>query len=113
MPREQLNWPEPSSMRAVRDVKTGEEVVDDVTPMSSVFNLHWTSGAGMGIPQLSVNVDWTQLEKMVDWHREHPEEWWGESDRAEFWSEALTRADLNALIKHARRCRDAVFGADE
>lgn len=108
MPKEQINFPNPA--HEVEDLGTGERTS---APMEPRLRVHWSS-AEQAYVALSIDIDWETLQEYVDKRRENPDAYWGEhDDRYELYTDLLDRADLQRLIKHTRRARDAVYGADE
>lgn len=119
MPKEYINWPQPERVAhalTAEDIEAGKDGLEVLPPAPRV-GLHWDGTHGT--VQLSLDVDWDVLQEMVKVRQENPDKgWFGEDEgnfpnRTTFYTGALDRADLQRLIKHTRRARDAAFGSDE
>lgn len=110
MPKENINYP---LADAIISVVGSDEPVNDPQPAGPQVALHWDGNSGT--VQLSMDIDIEVLERILDMKKNNPDTVWDGSElgRQIIYTEALTRADMQRLIKHGRRARDAAFGADE
>ena len=103
MPRQQINYPRPDLTQV--DPDTG---VETPTPLGQILEFHWDGNHGT--VQVSMSIDTEILQRVLEQERREdgvmPERIW-------FYTEALTRGDLQRIIKTARRARDDAYGADE
>lgn len=117
MPKETINWPQPTTIHTGSiDDEGHAESSSETVPPGPRIQIHWDSQHGT--VQLSMDMDWDVLQHYVDIRRSDPAAWRGEDEgampnRAIFYTEGLDRGDLQRLVKHTRRARDAAFGADE
>lgn len=115
MPKQYINFPEPE--RVVHAMTEEEYVAGEggieVLPALPQIGLHW-DGVNE-VVQLSFDMDADVLSRIADTRNAlHPDHSFVEKQgRAVFYSGALSRDDMQRLIRHARRARDAVFGSDE
>ena len=118
MPKEYINWPQPERIayaRTQEELDAGLPAIDTLPPAPRI-GLHWQTD---GEVQLSFDVDWDVLQEMVKTRQENAEAGWLGADegnfpnRHVFYTGQLDRPDLNRLIKHVRRARDAAYGSDE
>lgn len=117
MPKEYINWPEPEHIvRAVtqEELDAGNEGLETLPPGPRI-GIHWHANETV---QLSLDMDWDVLQEIVKTRQDDPNAFDFDADgtyanRQSFFTEALSRSDLQRLIKHARRARDAAYGADE
>lgn len=115
MPKEYINYPEPERVAYALTQDQIDDGVDgvEILPAAPQIGLHWH--AGEGTPQLSYSMDADVLARIVATHGTENEDYTfvSEPGRATFFTSTLTREDLQRLIKHARRARDAAYGSDE
>lgn len=106
MPKEYINYPVPVRIESpdTGDGKAGVEVL----PPGSQVGIHWDGNHET--VQLSLDIDWDLLQRIVESHKAPGGQY---GDRVIFYTESLSRDDLQRLVKHTRRARDAVFGSDE
>jgi hypothetical protein len=98
MPKEHINYP-----LAIEDPETHK-----MHPPGPEFSIHWNGGP-QGYAQLSVEFDARQIEEyLLDLRKHSPVD-----SRAFIYSEPLDRESMQRLIRHGRRARDLVHGADE
>jgi hypothetical protein len=115
MPKEYINYPEPEVWArpiSLDEYESGEDGVQS-RPAAPQVGIHWDGVHGN--VQLSFDMDADVLSKIVSTRNsEHPDcAFVEDGGRAVFYTASLNRGDLQRLIKHARRARDAAFGADE
>ena len=103
MPRQQINYPRPDLTQV--DPATG---VETPVPLGQILEVHWDGNHGT--VQASMSIDTGLLQRVLEQERRADGEM---PTRVWFYTEALTRPDLQRLIKTARRARDDAFGADE
>lgn len=106
-------WKEELALPPMGDKPDSElHCIDAPAPQ---IGLHWDGRNGT--VQLSLDIDFDVLQEMVKTRKENPEANFGEDgpfpNRVTFYTGALTRNDLQQLVKTTRRARNAVFGADE
>ena len=115
MPREQINFP--SSIAVVIDDRGNEleyQVGADVPPGSSVhpdpaLHVHWQPANveyGTGHVQLSVEME-------ADFFRARAANLHESVTSTSIFTPALTRAEINKLIRSLRVARDKAYGRDE
>lgn len=105
MPKEALNYPVATQ---TIDEETNLVIQEDAGTQVSLL---WDSGSENIQFEVAISVD--TLREMLRLHDEN--EWVAREDgkgRIHFYTEQLRRNELQGTIKHARRARDAVFGAD-
>lgn len=81
-----------------------------------MVGLHWDGKNE--VVQLSLDIDWNVLQEMVKQRQELPDANFADDNsflrnRVTFYTGALSRDDLQRLVRVSRRARNAVFGADE
>lgn len=91
----------------------GNIEIDAPLPM---IGLHWDGKNE--VVQLSLDIDWSVLQAMVKVRQDNPTENFADDNsflhnRVTFYSGALSREDLQRLVRASRRARNSVFGADE
>lgn len=99
----------------VLEEKDHDADIQIAAPLPMV-GLHWDGRNGT--VQLSLDIDWDVLQEMVKARQEHPTEDFADDNsflrnRVTFYTGALSREDLQQLVRTARRARNAVYGADE
>jgi hypothetical protein len=80
-----------------------------VAPPFPIPHVTWHGGTpdfGPGWVQITLDCDRGHLEQIL---KDLP----ADQSYVEIHSEVLARDDVNRLIKHARRARNAAYGADE
>lgn len=76
--------------------------------LAAEFTLHWNGGPGE-IAQLGVEFDVQVMrDHLAEIAKHSPTD-----KRTSIYSIGLDRAELQRMIRAAKRARDAVFGADE
>lgn len=141
MPKEYINYPDSEEVMALqRSLDMSEKDIDgelsfktrgrwdealeakdhdiriDIQAPLPMVGLHWDGKNG--VVQLSLDIDWDVLQEMVKVRQENPTEEFGDDNsflrnRVTFYTGALSREDLQNLLRTARRARNAVYGADE
>jgi hypothetical protein len=118
MPKEYINWPEPEPIvyALTQDEIDAGRPAFDLLPPAPRVGIHW-DGVGETV-QLSIDIDWDVLQEMVKARQDNPDFAYDDNgaafpNRYAFYTGALGRGDLQRLIKHTRRARDAAFGSDE
>lgn len=117
MPKEYINYPDPFTYARVITQDELDEGIDGVEtlPAAPQVGIHWDGVRGN--VQLSFDMDPDVLSEIVSTRNtEHPDIAFGGDERegrAVFFTSTLSRSDLQRLIRHARRARDAAYGADE
>jgi hypothetical protein len=99
----------------VLEDKDHDAHIDIEAPLPMV-GLHWDGKNGT--VQLSLDIDWDVLQEMVKARQNNPTENFADDNsflrnRVTFHTGALSRDDLQQLVRTARRARNAVYGADE
>lgn len=115
MPKEYINYPEPEQIAYAltqEQIDAGHDGLEEL-PAAPQVGVHWH--ANEETPQLSFSIDADLLSKIVATRdSENPDYTFvSEPGRAVFYTSALSRGDLQRLIKAARRARDAAYGSDE
>lgn len=100
---------------AVLEAKDHDADIQITAPLPMI-GLHWDGKNGT--VQLSVDIDWDVLQEMVKTRQENPTEEFGDDNsflrnRVTFYTGALSREDLQQLVRTTRRARNSVYGADE
>lgn len=106
-------WEEELTLPPMGDKPDGGNVINAPLPM---VGLHWDGKNGTA--QLSLDIDWDVLQGMVKLRQDHPQADFADDDsflcnRVTFYTGALSRDDLQRLVRVSRRVRNAVYGADE
>lgn len=141
MPKEYINYPKPAEIVVLQnslgmptkqidgklgvvtrkvwddvlEAKDHDERIDISAPLPMI-GLHWDGKNGT--IQLSLDIDWDVLQEMVRIRQKQPTLEFGDDNsflrnRVTFYTGALSREDLQQLVRVSRRARNAVFGADE
>lgn len=113
MPKQYINFPE--EQRAYhalteQDVADGKQA-EEILPPSSQVGIHWDPVHS--VVQLSMDIDLDLLERIVKRRREEGVSDGSPETRQVLYTAPLSRADLQRLVKNARRARNDAFGADE
>ena len=89
-----------------------EDGVEQEFNRTEEIALHWTKGDA-GIVQMSIQLDAEMVRRQLELYDK--DEWIGEKipGMLIFYSGDLKRYELQKMIRHARRARDDVHGADE
>lgn len=106
-------WEEELELPPLGDKPDGPGSIHAPLPM---VGLHWDGKNE--VVQLSLDIDWDVLQEMVKTRQELPDGQFADDNsflrnRVTFYTGALSRDDLQRLVRTARRARNAVFGADE
>lgn len=106
-------WEEELVQEPLGDKSGGGHAIKAPLPM---IGLHWDGKNE--VVQLSLDIDWDVLQAMVKMRQERPTENFADDNsflrnRVTFYTSALSREDLQRLVRTSRRARNAVFGADE
>lgn len=140
MPKEYINYPSEKQVKDLQDSlgmpvkqtdgkigvvtrKFWDDMLEDdhdsranvVAPLPMV-GLHWDGKNGT--VQLSLDIDWDVLQEMVKTRQKNPDVEFGDDNsflrnRVTFYTGALSRDDLQQLVRTARRARNSVYGSDE
>jgi len=106
-------WEEELANEPMGDKPDGDHAINAPLPM---IGLHWDGRNE--VVQLSLDIDWEVLQEMVKARQENPDAKFADDNsflrnRVTFYTGALSRNDLQRLVRAARRARNNVFGADE
>lgn len=106
-------WEEELELLPFGDKPDGPSSIHAPLPM---VGLHWDGKNE--VVQLSVDIDWDVLQEMVKTRQENPDASFADDNsflrnRVTFYTGALSRKDLQNLVRTARRARNSVYGADE
>lgn len=115
MPKEHINYPEPEAIAYAiteEEFEAGKDALE-ILPAAPQISLHWH--AEEDTPQLSFSIDADLLSRiMATRDSESPDHSFvTEEGRCVLYTAALSRADLQRMIKAARRARNAAYGSDE
>lgn len=119
MPKEVIKYTNEYVIRDNRIVynpdAVGSEAIrpDEEMHHTEELALHWSKGPG-GVIQLSIQLDANMVREQLRLYDQ--QEWLGEEIKPGmlmFYSGDLRRSELQLLVKHTRRARDDVYGADE
>ena len=109
MPKEYINYPAPTE---VLEGEPGKQTGRIELPATPQVGIHWDGPSEYVALSFTVNIDPMREYVALYDAGQRGDELAGES-RVRFYTEALTRPELQSLIRSTRRARDAVFGNDE
>lgn len=109
MPKEKITFINP---KAWPEADADGVVVLREEPVPPQVAIHWDTN--LGDVQLSISVGVDDLRKIIADY-DAGIRYGGEDgeDRIGILTEGLDRSELQRLIRHSRRARDAVYGSDE